>query len=137
MTAATWFGYGFPFYGGTTVSGSPTRVLPRQEDFKLIKNDFLLGLMTMTGERWFRPSFGGDVPRIQFEPNDSASHSTLQNNITQFAVKYHPMIKVSRVDVTPIKQNRNAVNVSVYGTCDLNAINSEQLIVQFILPTAG
>jgi phage baseplate assembly protein W len=134
---AKWFGYSFPFYGGKTASGSPTKVLPRQEDYKLVKNDFLLGLMTITGERWFRPTFGGDIYRTIFNQNDSNSQIELQNNIIAFANKYHPMIKVSRVEVSTIDTNENAINVKVFGKYDLDASNSEKLIVEFILPTAG
>jgi hypothetical protein len=72
---ATLWGYNFPFYQGTTIKGVSSIVLPRSEDYRLIRNDYLQGLLTLKGERWFRPTFGGDVRKSLFDPNDASSQA--------------------------------------------------------------
>ena len=52
---ATYFGQNPPFVGGAE------KVLSRQEDIRLIKNDILQLIMTSPGERVHRPNFGTAV----------------------------------------------------------------------------
>lgn len=128
--AAKWFGPNFPFYNTGLVAG-------RQEDNRLIKNDFIQGIMTLTGERWFRPDFGGNVRMFVFDPNDDTSRINLENSIRRQAGTYHPRIVINSISVDEIRNNPNAVNVKIFGRTNLDAINTESLLVQFQAPIAG
>jgi hypothetical protein len=50
-----WFGFNPPFIGGQQ------KVMSRQEDLRLIKNDLLQLLLTVPGERVHRPTFGSPI----------------------------------------------------------------------------
>lgn len=134
---AKWFGTNAPFYGGSTILGNTTRVAPRQEDFRLVRNDLLQGILTLRGERLFRPNFGGDIQRSLFEQNDDFGRSELEQRIRSQIENFHPRVVLSRVEVVPDSVNENVMIAEVYGTTDLDATNSEELLVRFQLPRSG
>lgn len=134
---ATWFGPNFPFYRGNTQFGVAEKVAARQEDDRLIRNDLLQGIMTNPGERLFRPSFGAGVKTFLFDMNDSAMHDALSSAIAEQIARYHPRVDFSRIEVTADPSNPHLVNVGVFGTIDLFATTTEQLLVKFNLPIAG
>lgn len=130
---AKFYGPNFPFYD----SGRAGLVAARQEDNRLIKNDFLQGIMTLRGERWFRPNFGGDVRAFVFDPNDDTSKDQLEESIRRQTTIFHPRVQLTKVDVVDIINNPNAVEVRIFGRTDLDAANAESLLVQFQVPVAG
>lgn len=134
---ATLWGYNFPFYQGTTVVGVTSTVLPRVEDYRLIRNDYQQGLLTLQGERWFRPTFGGDVRKSQFDPNDMISQAVLKQNITQYTTKYHPQITISKIVFGTDSSNASVITISIWGTASLTATNTPELLAEFQLPDAG
>lgn len=134
---ATWFGPSFPFYKGNTLLGSVSQVMPRQEDSRLIKNDFLQGIMTNKGERAFRPGFGGDVSRYLFEQNDESSRNAIRNSIIEHAEVYHPRVLISQIDVRESRDNPNVMVVTIFGRTELDATNVDDVLARFMLPIAG
>jgi phage baseplate assembly protein W len=134
---ATWYGPNFPFYRGNTVFGVAQKVAARQEDERLIKNDLLQGLLTNPGERLFRPNFGAGVKTFLFELNDATMHTQLENAIATQISTYHPRVQFSRIEVEQNASNPHVADVSVFGSIDLFATTTEQLLVTFNLPVAG
>jgi phage baseplate assembly protein W len=57
----TFMGFGPPFFGG------PQGVMSRQVDEVLIKNNITAIIMTVPGERVYRPEFGTRLQLIPFE----------------------------------------------------------------------
>ena len=134
---AKWFGPSFPFYKGNPLLGTSEKVMARQEDHRLIKNDLLQGLMTVKGERWYRPNFGGDIASFLFDQNDLNSRSDLEESIRQQINTFHPRVVVTKIDVLEDTLNGNLVVVNVFGRTDLGRTNSSSLLVTFQVPTAG
>jgi phage baseplate assembly protein W len=134
---AKWFGTNFPFYKGNNLLGVTAKVLPRQEDTRLINNDLIQGLMTIKGERWFRPTFGGSIPTFLFDPNDSVTYSQISGSINDFVSRFEPRINISKVDIQQNKSNPNVANVLLYGTYQLGATTKDTLIAQFQVSVAG
>lgn len=128
---AKWFGSNFPFYRSSGL------IADRQEDNRLIKNNFLQGIMTLTGERWFRPSFGGNIKMFVFDPNDSTSRSSLESSIRRQAETFHPRIIINTISVEELQNNPNAVLVKIYGRTNLDAVNTETILAKFQAPIAG
>lgn len=131
------WGTNFPFYKGNTLLGTTSKVLPRQEDYRLIRNDYLQGLMTIKGERWYRPGFGGDIPRLQFDPNDVNSRTSIEDTIREYTIRYHPMIKLSKIDILDDVNVPNKVSIKIYGKWEVTSAMSDQLLASIVIPTTG
>lgn len=134
---ATIFGYNFPFFRGRTILGSTSSVLPRQEDYRIIRNDYLQGLMTLQGERAFRPTFGADIGRFVFDQNDSVSRQKIENNIRTYTLKYHPNITVTKINIEQSATTPNMMAVTILGYTVLDNTNTDQLLAEFMIPQAG
>ena len=134
---AKFYGYNPPFFGGNTLFGVSSNVMPRQEDYRLIRNDYLQGLLTIHGERPFRPTFGGNIPSFLFEPNDIVSRNNIEEAIRTYTEKFEPRIFITKIDVAQDQNNQNVANVKIFGRFGLDASNSEQMIVNFLIPVAG
>ena len=134
---ATIWGYNFPFYQGKTVLGTTSSVLPRQEDYRIIRNDYQQGLMTLQGERAFRPTFGANIAKFLFDPNDSTSNQNLQNNIRSYTTKYHPNIVVTSIVINQSTTVPNMMVVTILGYTILNNTNTSQLLAEFMIPQAS
>jgi phage baseplate assembly protein W len=113
---AKWFGYTFPFYKGNSLLGTTSKVVPRLENDRLIKNDYKQGLLTIQGERYFRPLFGASIPAFLFEPNDPTSAAQIENNIIEYTRRFEPRIIVSNVVVEQNVNNPNVATVNIFGS---------------------
>jgi phage baseplate assembly protein W len=131
------WGTNFPFYKGNSLLGTTSKVLPRQEDYRLIRNDYLQGLMTIKGERWFRPDFGGDIPRLQFDPNDISSKTSIEDIIREYTIKYHPMIRISNIEIVDDSNTPNKVSIKIYGKWEVTSAMSDQLLASIVIPATG
>jgi phage baseplate assembly protein W len=134
---AKWFGVNFPFYNGNTLLGNSTNVAARQEDHRLIKNDLLQGILTMKGERQFRPTFGSDIYRSLFELNDETERSSLKDRIIEQVSKFHPRVVISDVKVEANPKDENMMVVTIFGRTDLDTINVNEVLVRFQSPITG
>lgn len=134
---AKWFGVNFPFYNGNTVLGTSSKVAPRQEDYRLIRNDLIQGILTLRGERLFRPQFGGDVHRSLFEMNDSLSHSELTEKIRSQIIRFHPRINLSNVIIESDKNNENIMKVIILGRTEFDATNKDSILAEFQFSRSG
>ena len=114
---AIYFGQNPPFVGGAE------KVLSRQEDLRLIKNDLLQLIMTSPGERVHRPDFGTPIRSTVFDPSDDISYDLLADGILEEIIASEPRVLNPQVVVQPIDDGQ-AVKVRVIAnlTFDPNAI---------------
>lgn len=110
-TKAAYFGFNPPFLGGRQ------NVLSRQVDETLIKNDILQLVLTLPGERVYRPRFGTMLRGIVFDLLDENTLSALSRDITA-AIELNDervivnsvtctqeqdgVVVVVRIDLTPV-----------------------------------
>ncbi len=105
---ATYWGMNPPFIGGAQ------RVLSRQEDLRLVKNDLLQLLLTVPGERVHRPNFGSPIRESLFDPSDDEQYDLLADGITEAILAQEPRILNPAVTVEP-NHDGSLVNVHVIG----------------------
>lgn len=91
----TYYGMNPPFIGGVQ------KVLSRQEDIQLIKNDVLQLLLTVPGERVYRPDFGSPLRSYVFETSTSSDLITLSRDIKQAINDYEPRVDIVSLDLRP------------------------------------
>lgn len=87
-----YYGYNPPFIGGVQ------NIMSRQEDERLIKNDILQLILTLPGERVYRPTFGTPFRGIVFDTIDEATLQTIERDV-QDAIETHE----ERVAVNEVK----------------------------------
>lgn len=99
MTKALLYGFNPPFIGG------PEKVMSRQEDDKLIRNDVLQLLLTVPGERVHRPNWGVNLRNFVFEQLDAGDIVTLRQEILDKIASYEQRITVISLDLYPDEEN--------------------------------
>jgi len=134
---AKWFGVSFPFFRGNSLLGSTSKVLPNQEDDRLIKNDLTQGLLTLKRERLFRPNFGGDVGSYLFDQNDVQSRIELEESIRRQIATYHDRIILTNIQIVEDSANPTVMVVNLFGRTTLDSTNTETLLSKFMIPIAG
>jgi len=127
------YGFNSPFMGGKE------KVLSRQVDEKLIRNDLLQLLLTAPGERVMRPDFGSPIRPFLFEQMTAADLSTLKDGIITAIEKFEPRVTVT--DVTIESNDNGVLIITVFGYFQVNrfrtgakAIDSD-VLVQLNIPT--
>lgn len=114
---AVYFGFNPPFIGGTE------KVLSRQEDMRLIKNDLLQLIMTSPGERVHRPTFGTPVRNSVFDPSDEVSYDLLADGIREEIENSEPRVFGPEVTVQAVDDGKTVkVRVLANLTFDPQAI---------------
>lgn len=105
---ATYIGYNPPFLGGAQ------RVLPRQEDMRLVKNDVLQLLFTLPGERVHRPTFGTKLRSTVFEPLTEPVLSDLRSDMIEAINTNEPRLINVDVMMTPVP-SQQLLKITVMG----------------------
>jgi phage baseplate assembly protein W len=108
MPKATFYGVGPPFIGGTQ------GVLSRQEDERLIKNDILLLLYTIPGERMHRPRFGVNLRNFIFEQSTDADVDTLRAEINEALITHEPRVRFTEVTIAR-DDDRTGLSIMIVG----------------------
>ena len=103
MTKASLFGFNPPFIGGSE------KVLSRQVDDRLIKNDVLQLLLTVPGERVHRPDFGVNLRNFVFEQLTSTDLDMLNLEISDKLARYEQRINVLSLVLEPDEENSGLV----------------------------
>ena len=103
---AIYYGFNPPFKGGQQ------NILSRQEDEQLIKNDLLQLLMTIPGERVYRPFFGVPLRSFVFENATRADVELLRHNVREAIEKNDERILVHDVDAELIS-DENKVRIKI------------------------
>ena len=56
-------------------------------------------LMTTKGTRYFRHSFGANLRKLLFEPNDETTHQQIKGEITNLLSTYFPNIEINSIEI--------------------------------------
>lgn len=107
---ATFFGYNAPFIGGSQ------KVVSRQEDERLVKNDLLQLLLTAPGERVMMPDFGSPIRRFLFDPLTEEDAAILEAGIKDAIEKYEPRVNATQVLILRNKTDDNLMGIQIIGT---------------------
>lgn len=124
MIKAVFFGFNPPFL---TSSG---QVLPTQTDERLIKNDLLQLLLTIPGERPFRPTFGSPLRQALFEPIDTLSLGNLKSGILRAIKLNEPRVTTTDLRIETDGENTLRVKLFAFLTISPNI----QLQIDLKLP---
>ena len=106
---AKYWGMNVPFLGG------PQKVLGRQEDLRLIKNDVLQLILTVPGERIYRPNFGTNLRLVIMEQMTTQTLFDLRTSIMNALEEYEPRLVNVDVQLTT-GSNECSLTVKVTGT---------------------
>lgn len=127
------FGYNAPFIGGNE------RVLSRQIDERIIKNDLLQLLLTAPGERVMRPDFGTNVRTFIFEQIDNTGLMSLRRSIKEAIAKFDRRVNVSQVN---FNVEDNFLVIKILGTFALDrfqtvggVVTDTDLLLELKIPT--
>jgi|TARA_R110000765_G_scaffold404201_1_gene500390 phage baseplate assembly protein W len=85
-------------------------------------------LLTIKGERLGNPTFGSNLYRVLFEPDDGNIASSIEEAIREAMGEWLPYINIKSIDVTTSGELQNAVNVRIDFT-----INVDQKVAQLDL----
>lgn len=69
-------------------------------DDEAIRQSLLLLLSTRPGERVMRPTYGCDLDRLVFSPNDDTSAGLAMHLVQQAVTRWEPRVDVLRVDAS-------------------------------------
>ena len=56
-------------------------------------------LLTTKGTRYYRPSFGANLRKYLFDPNDELTHNEIKMEINEMMSNYFPNVKVKSIQV--------------------------------------
>ena len=119
MSDDNFLGSGWAFPLKVTPSGG----IARSKDEQKIKESIRLILSTGKGERVMRPTFGADLQRLVFEPNNTVTANLVSHYIEEALTLWEPRIQVDQVDVkNDVANSRLLIEVSYH----IRATNSPQ-----------
>ncbi len=129
MTRPTYFGYNMPFV-------SSAGVLPLQADERLVKNDLLILLQTIPGQRVMRPSFGTPINAFPFELGDQGSLDALRSAIVDAVRNNEPRVVLKDV-VVEESAVANVLNIKIKASMTINPNKIFEIELQLNLPPGG
>ena len=124
MANSTYFGFNPPFL-------TATQVMPLQTDERLIKNDLLQLLLTVPGERSFRPEFGTAIKSTLFEPIDTISTDAIRQTIIEAIQKFEPRVILNHI-IVEAQPDKNQINIQLF--CSLTTSPNLQFTLELNLP---
>lgn len=77
-------------------------------------------LLTIKGERLGNPSFGSDLYRILFEPNDGSIAEKIEEAIRSSMSEYLSYVNIESINVSTSDEFTNAVDVKLKFTLDVD-----------------
>ncbi len=86
-------------------------LLRTQKGINQIKSDLLAMLLTSQGERVMLPSYGCNLRKFLFEPNDSVLVAEVRNLIDTQLRLWEPRVVISDIEITT-QIERNDLNIS-------------------------
>lgn len=96
------------FFGIHPISGDVTRLT----DIDAIKKSVRNLVLTNYNERPFKPSLGGNITALLFEPADRFTAELIKDSIRTVINRYEPRVDIVTIDVID-DSDRNAYDVSL------------------------
>lgn len=78
-----------------------------------VKSDLLHLLFTDKGSRYYLPTFGTNLKRYIFEPNDDSTHQDIISEIQLEVNTFIPGLKINSINVTIDPNDENAAIVNI------------------------
>lgn len=87
-------------------------------------------ILTSPGEKPFQPLIGSSVSNLLFEPLDSFTADTIQDEIINTINQYEPRVQLTNVQVTPVPEG-NKLDVSIeYRIVGLPIVETVTFVLQ-------
>jgi phage baseplate assembly protein W len=106
----------------------------RNNSPRLIQDSVLQILMTSPGERFWNPSFGCRIRKIQFEQASPAFIPTIQNLILEALNKWEPRVTLKASDIAVTFGDQGVVNITLAYTINnpdfTGSANKTKLTIQ-------
>lgn len=83
-----------------------------------IKSDLIHLLFTQKGTRLRNPSFGTNLPRYIFEPNDQKTMTDIKIEIQESIKKYFPGINIEQFEITKEESGSHGLNIKLKYSID-------------------
>jgi phage baseplate assembly protein W len=100
--------------------------IDRVEGAQSVRQSVLLLLTTRPGERVMRPSYGCDLFRLLFSPNDATTQGLAIHYVRTALLKYEPRIEILRLDANANREDVSVMDITleyrVMRTHDVDAI---------------
>lgn len=77
-------------------------------------------LLTIKGERLGNPTFGSNLMRVVFEPDDGSIGDKVEEAIRSAMSEWLPYVKIVSVETTSDDRNPNKINVSMNFSIDID-----------------
>ena len=120
MADVEFLGVGWRF----PLQANPSGGIARARNEQKIKESITLILSTAKGERMMRPTFGCDLQKLVFEPNNTVTANLTTHYVEEALTLLEPRIQVDKVEVT--NENEHLLINVAY---TIRATNSPQNLV--------
>lgn len=92
---------------------SPTGGLALASEDESVRQALLLLMTTIPGERVMRPSYGCDLYRLIFSPNDDTTAGLAIHYVRRAVEQWEPRVDILDVDATRDSEFDNQLNISL------------------------
>ena len=120
----TYIGVGFPLNHNSKGFFSRTKTALHQT-----KSNIKNLLLTKKGERLGNPEFGSDLFRVVFEQEGDDIESKVEEAIRSAMSRFLPFILVDEIETQFSSLNKNALNVSIKFSLNVDTTNKDKLSI--------
>lgn len=99
-------------------------------DIELVKMDLLNHIFTLRGSRVMMPNFGTIIPELVFEPLDSETIDTLEEEV-RMVIKYDPRVELKELIVRPDFDNYAVIVSARILYVELNFVGVIEFNIEF------
>lgn len=99
-------------------------------DVDLVKLDLLNHLFTLRGSRVMMPNFGTSIPELVFEPLDSETIETLEEEV-RAVINYDPRVQLQSLVVRPDFDNYAVIISARLLYIELNIVDDFEFNIEF------
>ena len=89
-------------------------------------------LLTRTGERLGNPDFGSDLFKVLFEQEGDDIESRVEEVIRSAMSRWLPFIIIDEIETKFSERNRNAINVSMKFSINIDTTNKSKLSIDLV-----
>ena len=98
---------------GCGCCGTPTGGFAWADGDACIRQELLLLLLTVPGERVIRPAFGCHLDRLLFQPNDETLAGLAIHYVQQAIARFEPRIVVLGLDAGPAGAHQTVLEITL------------------------
>ena len=117
MTNRKYYGLRFPF---TATDEVKFFVDADYDPYKEIKSDLIHLLFTPTGQRLRNPSFGSNLIKYVFEPNDTKTLTDIKLEMQTTIDKYFPNLTINQLTANKTEGDMYGATITIKYTIDEN-----------------